>query len=184
MVCGTLFLLRWYFFEVSKDPCLLVGQTAEEILWHCAPHWRKESGDQWWCKGPAGHEIGESETNSGVAAGDIAGNLVLFAGWHWRWYLVGQDVKFRLVKFNKLLGRLGAGCGGLPSSGLALLLLAWTLRYSEAGCDHGILSWVRVAFQLWLDQRDRQGLVVCHFVAHGNDWIIVNGRHRNLIRTV
>ena len=31
----------------------------------------------------AGHEIGESETNSGVAAGDIGGNLVLFAGRHW-----------------------------------------------------------------------------------------------------
>ena len=46
----------------------------------------------------------------------------------------------KLLKPASVLGRLGAGCGGLPSSGLALLVPACVLGSLEAGCDDGMSS--------------------------------------------
>ena len=44
----------------------------------------------------------------------------------------------KLLKPASVLGRLGAGCGGLPSSGLVLLVPACVLGRLEAGCDDGM----------------------------------------------
>ena len=46
----------------------------------------------------------------------------------------------KLPKPVSVLGRLGAGCGGSPSSGLALLVPACVLGRLEAGCDDGMSS--------------------------------------------
>ena len=59
--------------------------------------------------------------------------------------LARVDSKFatlflKLLKPASVLGRLGAGCSGLPSSGLALLVPACVLGRLEAGCDDGISS--------------------------------------------
>ena len=46
----------------------------------------------------------------------------------------------KLLKPASVLGRLGAGCSGLPSSGLALLVPACVLGRLEAGCDDDMSS--------------------------------------------
>ena len=59
--------------------------------------------------------------------------------------LAPVDSKFailflKLLKHASVLGRLGAGSGGLSSSGLAFLVPACVLGHLEAGCDCGISS--------------------------------------------
>ena len=59
--------------------------------------------------------------------------------------LARVDSKFAILflkwlKSASVLGPLGAGCGSLPSSGLAFLVPACVLGRLEAGCDDGISS--------------------------------------------